>query len=193
VVTPGGTATVNNNFTFHVDGVLSGLTVAIYADGGTTPIGTVVATGTSADVTTTVAVTDGPHTFTAKQIYSYDATTVGNRDIPAGTLPSDASSETVIFSVDTPPTAAANLSGLTINKLDATSSSNATFTVIYTNPGDTIDRTTIDGSDVLVTFPDGSSHSVTLVSVNPTTNAETLTAVYKIDASGREVGNVLNG
>ena len=53
-VTEGGKTALNNNFTFHVEGVVDGCTVAIYADGNTTPIGTAVATGDTADVQTTV-------------------------------------------------------------------------------------------------------------------------------------------
>ena len=80
--------------------VVSGLTVAIYADGGSTPIGTAVASGTTVDVTTTVPLADGSHTFTVEQFVSYSDTTVGNRTVPAGSLYSVASASTVSSPVD---------------------------------------------------------------------------------------------
>ena len=190
-VVKGGSTSQNNHLTFHVQGATSGLTVAIYVNGGTTPIGTAVTLGRETDVTTNVAVSDGPHTFSVKQIYHYTGTTVGNRTIPGGDLTSDASKDTYSFSVDTPPTAAADLSGLAINKSDASNGSYATFTVIYSNPGDTIRSSTIDGQDILVTGPNGFSQFAALESITPNTDAETLTAVYKFTAPGGKWGTSL--
>ena len=44
--------------------------MAVYADGGSTPIGTAVAFGDTVDVTTTVPLADGAHTFTVEQFVS---------------------------------------------------------------------------------------------------------------------------
>ena len=103
-VDDGGTTAINNNLTFHVTGVTSGLTVAIYADGNPDPIGTAVASGDTVDVQTTVQLADGLHTFTVKQSVHYGDTTVGNRTIAAGDLYSDPSLNTVQIAVDTPAT-----------------------------------------------------------------------------------------
>ncbi len=177
-VTPGGTTAINNGLTFQVTGVTSGLTVAIYADGGSTPIGTAVASSDTVDVTTTVPLADGSHTFTVEQFVSYSDTTVGNRTVPAGNLYSVASTSTVSFTVDAPPTATANLSGVT-NTGDG-----ATFVVTYANAGDTINVTTIDSNNVLVTGPNSFSQLATLLSAAPNADGSQVTATYRIDAPG---------
>ena len=108
VLTPGvqngGVAAIDNNLEFQVTGVTSGLTVEIYVDGGSSPIGTATASGDTVDVQTTVQLSEGPHTFTVKESVSYAATKVGNREIAAGALYSDLSSSTVQFTVAVPPT-----------------------------------------------------------------------------------------
>ena len=130
---------------FHVEGVTGLATVSIYADGSDTPIGTAVVSGLPLRWTLPPQspVTDGPHTFTVKQAYAYDAPTVGNRSIPAGNLYSNASTDTVSFSVDAPPTAQAKLSDVTIDP------SSASFVVTYSNPGDAIAISTIDSNEFL--------------------------------------------
>ena len=100
-VEDGGTAHINNDLTFHVTGVTDGLTVAIFADGDTTPIGTATASGDWVDIQTTTPLTDGLHTFSVEQFVHYDDTVVGNRTIPAGDLYSGASSSTVTLTIDT--------------------------------------------------------------------------------------------
>ena len=72
--------------TFLATGLTAGLTAAIFVDGGTTPIGTatVPAGATSVDVPTSYTLSDGAHTFVAKQSTNYAAFVVGNRTIPAG-------------------------------------------------------------------------------------------------------------
>ncbi len=100
-VEDGGTAHINNDLTFHVTGVTDGLTVAIFADGDTTPIGIATASGDSVDIHTTTPLADGLHTFSVKQFVQYDDTVVGNRTIPAGDLYGDASNSTVTLTVNT--------------------------------------------------------------------------------------------
>ena len=70
-------STFNNNgataaqFSFNVTGVISGATVSVYLDNGTTPLISGTATGTSITLTTTGGsankIADGSHTFTVKQ------------------------------------------------------------------------------------------------------------------------------
>jgi cyclophilin family peptidyl-prolyl cis-trans isomerase len=118
-----------NHPTFHVTGVTAGMTVAVFADGNSAPIGTAVAAGDSVDVLTATALADGLHTFTVEQSVHYSATAVGNRTIPAGDLYSEASASTLTFTVDTtPPT-------LTINQAsgqaDPTKTSPINFKVVF--------------------------------------------------------------
>ena len=65
--------------------------------------------------------------------------------------------------------------------------------MVYSNPGDTIEYSTIDNNDILVTGPNNFSQLATLVSVTPNSNAETLTAVYQDRRPGRDLGNFRNG
>jgi cyclophilin family peptidyl-prolyl cis-trans isomerase len=100
----GGTTNVNSNLAFHVTGLTNGLTVAIFVDGGATPIGTATAANGVADVPTTEQLSDGLHTFTAEQSFAYTSTAVGNRTIAAGTLYSTPSTSTVQITVNLTPT-----------------------------------------------------------------------------------------
>ena len=86
-LTNGGTTNVDQRLAVRRDGLHQRRRrVGIFADGGSTPIGTATAAADgTADITTNVALTAGAHTFVAKQLYDYDATTVGNRTIAAGT------------------------------------------------------------------------------------------------------------
>ena len=62
----------------------------------------------------------------------------------------------------------------------------ATFTVTYTDP-ELVDRSTLDGNDIEVTLPNGSTVLASLVSTappGPTGPSQTLTATYSIDAPG---------
>lgn len=177
-VTDGGSTAVNNGLTFHVTGVTDGLTVVLYVDGGSDAIGTAVASGDTVDIVTTVALADGDHTFTVKQYYQYDETTVGNRTIEAGELYSDASDSTVSLTVAVNPTATAELSDVTVTE------GAATFVVTYNSLDDTIRRSTIDDNDILVTGPNGYSTLATLVSVSPDEDGSTLVATYRINATG---------
>ena len=64
----GGTTTLTTGLQFDVTGCTSGLTVGIFADGGTTPIGTATANADgAADIITNVALSSGAHTLVAKQ------------------------------------------------------------------------------------------------------------------------------
>ncbi|MEN6452332.1 MAG: peptidylprolyl isomerase, partial [Thermoguttaceae bacterium] len=193
-VTNGCTTAISNGLTFHVTGVTSGMTVGIFADDGSTPIGTAVATGDTIDIQTTVAVTDGQHTFTVKQYKHYDDTPIGitfnegtsnevkygyTRTVAAGELYSDASESTVTFTVDTQPKAKSELANVGI------SGNEATFKVTYNTPvtAATMTRSTIDDNDIVVTGPNGFSQHATLVSVLPDSDAQSFVATYRITTS----------
>ena len=121
----GTSTTLHNGLVFNVTGATSGLEVEIYADGSTTPIGTATAAADgTAQITTTTALASGSHTFVAEQLYSYAATTVGNRSIAAGTLSSDAS-PSVSFTVTGGPTP-------TVSTAPSETSTAFTFAVTYT-------------------------------------------------------------
>ena len=180
-VSLGTTTSINNGLSFEVDGVTSGMTVAIFADGGDTPIGTAVATGTTVTVVTTVALSDGDHSFTAKQDYKYSDTVVGNRTISAGDLYSDATASLSTLTIDSPPTAVALLSD--VKKVDSPTAS-VTFTVTYSNPGDTVLISTIGSNNILVTNTNGFSQLASFVSATPDSDAATIVATYQISAPG---------
>ena len=99
----GGVTYVDQNLEFQVTGVTSGLSVEIYVDGGSTPIGTATASGATVDVQTSGQLSEGPHTFTVKESVHYAAAKVGNQAIAAGDLYSDASQSTVQITVAVPP------------------------------------------------------------------------------------------
>ena len=66
---------------------------------------------------------------------------------------------------------------------DATvSKTSATFTVTYSNPGDTISVATISGNNILVTVNNGFSHLAALVSAVPNADGSSVVATYRIDA-----------
>jgi cyclophilin family peptidyl-prolyl cis-trans isomerase len=79
-------STFNNNgttateFSFNINGVVSGATVSVYLDNGTTPLISGIATGTSITLTTTGGtankIADGAHTFTVKQTIATPALTL---------------------------------------------------------------------------------------------------------------------
>jgi cyclophilin family peptidyl-prolyl cis-trans isomerase len=174
----GGTTHINNNLSFNVTGVTSGLSVGIFADDNPNPIGTATAFGDTVDIHSTVPLADGLHTFTVKQWVHYSDTAVGNRTIPAGNLYSDAWGGVVTFTVDAPPTAQLNRSNLTITD------STAEFLVTYSNSGDMIVLTTIDDNDIRVTGPNAFDQLATLVSAIPNTDGSAVAATYRIDAPG---------
>ena len=72
----GGVTAVNHDLKFHVTGVISGLSVAIYVDGGSSPIGTATASGDTVDVQTSGQLAEGLHTFTVKESVHYAAAKV---------------------------------------------------------------------------------------------------------------------
>jgi cyclophilin family peptidyl-prolyl cis-trans isomerase len=176
----GSTTSINNNLTFQVSGVTAGLTVGIFCDDNPDPIGTGVLTGSGSvlTITTTVAVSDGAHTFHAKQGVAYQDTVVGNRTIAAGTLYSENSTGSVSLTITTVPTAVANLSDV-----DQTDTA-VTFVVIYSNPGDTITVATIDSNDVTVTNASGVAQTVTFVDTVVSDDGATVKATYRIEAPG---------
>jgi cyclophilin family peptidyl-prolyl cis-trans isomerase len=91
-----GVTAIDNSLQFQVTGLeassTNSLTVDLYEDGGTTPIGTGTATGSSLTITTlpSVTITPGEHAFTATQTYQTKNIDVGNDTQPA-TLTSAAS------------------------------------------------------------------------------------------------------
>ncbi len=185
ITTPGvslGTPTaINNGLTFQVDGVTPGLTVAIFADGDTTPIGTAVASGTSVSVVTTVPLANGDHTFVAEQDYQYSQTVVGNRTIAAGDLYSAASTSLGTLTIEAPPAAVALLSD--VKRIDSPVPS-VTFVVTYSIPGDTVTVSSIGSNNILVTNGNGFSQLATFVSAVPNTDAATISATYQFNAPG---------
>jgi cyclophilin family peptidyl-prolyl cis-trans isomerase len=168
--------TKNTGIEFTVEGVTSGCTVAIYADGGTDPIGTAVATGTTVHIVSTVSLSDGSHTFTAKQGVQYQQTVVGNDTIPAGIAYGDATSSSAALTVDTtPPSAVASVDDLHLE-------TSTTFVVYYSDATSGVKTSTIDGNDIIVTGPNGYSQTATLVSANATADDKVVTATYQIAA-----------
>jgi cyclophilin family peptidyl-prolyl cis-trans isomerase len=178
VTMPQGATTISDHPIFHVTGVSNGMNVGIFVDNNPDPIGTAVVTGTSVDVRTTTTLPNGSHTFSVRQSISYPDTSVGNRDIPAGTLYSDPSANTVTATVDMPPTASLNPSSL------ALTSSTITFQVVYSSPNDVILLSTIDDNDVRVTGPSGFDRPAALVSAAPNADGSVVTATYQVDTSG---------
>lgn len=174
----GDMTAINNGLKFHVDGVMDGLTVSIYADKGSVPIGSAIASGTSVDIVTTVPLSDGNHTFSVKQSYHYAATNFDNRQVPAGDLASGASDSTVTLDVNGPPTATALLSDV---KRDGTK---VTFVVTYSNGNDIIDATSVNGNNVRVVNTNGFNVLATFVSSTISTDKSTITATYSFDAPG---------
>ena len=151
--------------------------MGIFADGGSTPIGTatVGADGT-ADITTNVALSSGAHTLVAKQMYAYDATTVGNSSIAAGTLYSDASANSVSLTVSSEVSA-------TLSSGPTESASQLAFAVTYSaTNGGLVSASTIGDHNIQVTGPDGFSQFANLVSVTPNGNGATLVAAYDVNA-----------
>ena len=127
----------------------AGLTVSIFADDGTTPIGSAVASGGVADIVTTVPLADG-HTYVRRQTgVPLRRHRCGQPHHCRGRPYGDASSELGPLTIDAPPTAIAKLSD--VKKTDT----GVTFVVTYSNPGDTIVISTIDSNDILVTNADG--------------------------------------
>jgi cyclophilin family peptidyl-prolyl cis-trans isomerase len=184
----GLTSTVNNGLVFQVEGVHSGWTVAIFADGGDTPIGTatVSANGSTVLVTTTVPLGNGLHTFVAKQALHYEDTIVGNRTIPAGNLYSPATTTSVTLRIDAPPSAVARLADVKRIETDSNAGTTAgiTFIVTYSNAGDTVKLSTIDGNDIEVTTASGFEQLATLISAVPNADGSVVTATYGFNAPG---------
>ena len=178
VTLPPGVTTISDHPIFHVTGVSNGMNVGIFVDDNPDPIGTSVVTGTSVDVRTTATLSNGPHTFSVRQSIQYSDTTVGNRDIPKGTLYSDPSANTLTATVAVPPTAQAATADLTLT------SSTITFKVTYSSPNDTILLSTIDGSDVRVTGPSSFDRPAALLSDTPNSDGSVVTATYQVDTSG---------
>ena len=174
----GGTTEMNTGLTFEVDGVTPGLTVSIFADGGTTPIGSATATDTSVDVVTDVVLTNGQHTFTAEQAYSYSDTVVGNRTISAGELYNAASGSFGPVTVAAAPTAAAKRSDIVKNN------TGLTFVVTYSNPGDTITLSSVNSNNILITSAAGFSQLAKEVIAVPNSDGSVVTATYELDAPG---------
>jgi cyclophilin family peptidyl-prolyl cis-trans isomerase len=92
-----------NTLQFQVDGVISGALVQLYADG--TLIGEATATGTSAVITTTSSstpLTDGSHTFTAKQTLKSKTVDVGNLNttVDLASIVSTASATVIVDSTN---------------------------------------------------------------------------------------------
>ncbi len=167
-----------NHPTFEVTGVTAGMTVAVFADGNSTPIGTAVASGDSVLVPTTTALAEGLHTFTVEQSVHYNSVTAGNRVIPAGDLFSTASASTLTFTVDTiPPT-------LTIDQAagqaDPTNSSTINFTAVFDEAvadfvaGDVAIGGTA-GATTATVIPIGSDGKTYTVAVTGMTNDGTVT------------------
>ena len=80
--------------------------------------------------------------------------------------------------VDFPPVATWGPSSV------AFTNSTATFTVTYTDPDNSVQYSSIDGNDILVTGPNGFSHLAALVSVDQPGDGSTRTATYRITAPG---------
>jgi cyclophilin family peptidyl-prolyl cis-trans isomerase len=175
---PGNQLSVENGLTFHVNGVTPGVTVDIFVDNGTTPIGSGIASGTSTsvDIVTTVPVIDGTHTFVAEQEYDYSDTTVGNRTIPAGVLYSAASPTTGKYVFDTPPTAVAVLDD--VKKSDT----GITFVVTYSNPGNTIAVGSLGDNNIQVNNVNGFQANAQFVIDTVSDNGATVQATYAFDA-----------
>ena len=132
VIGSNGTTYAGNHPTFHVTGVTSGMSVAVFADGGANPIGTATASGNTVDVQVTGTLTDGPHTFSVEQYVNYAAVSVGNRKIAAGALYSVPSTSTVTATVDTtPPTETIDQA---TSQADPTNASTINFTAVFDEP-----------------------------------------------------------
>ena len=102
-VQDGSTTSITSGLTFRVTGVTGGLTTAIYIDSNPTPIATAFAFGSTVDVQIG-QLSNGPHTFIARQLFSHGAVKVGNRTIAAGDLNSDVSPNAVHITVQAKPT-----------------------------------------------------------------------------------------
>ncbi len=108
VLTPGvqngGVTSINNNLKFHVTGVTSGLTVEIYVDGGSSPIGTATASGDTVDVQTSGQLSEGPHTFTVKESVIMPPRKSGTARLRPATSIAIFPQSTVQITVAVPPT-----------------------------------------------------------------------------------------
>ena len=169
-----GKTSQTTGYDFLVSGVTAGRTVAIYVDGGSDPIGTAIASGSSVHIITTVPVVDGPHSFTAKQSIYCSQTVVGNQVIPAGDV-YGAATTGVEFTVDTLPTATTSLKSMYV------STSSAAFDVIYSNPGDRILLNSIKAGNISVSGPNGSSEMVVLNSKTANSDESVVTVRYQVN------------
>ncbi len=174
---PSGVTTIGDHPVFHVTGVADGMNVAIFADGNPDPVGTATAAGASVNVPATLALTNGPHTFSVEQWITYNDTTVGNRTIEKGTLYSDPSANTLTVTVVV-PIAAVSPSSLILTP------SAITFQVVYSDSADVVLLSTIDDTDVRITGPNGFDRPAVLVNATPNTDASVVTATYQVETSG---------
>jgi len=148
--------------------------VAIFVDDNPTPSES-PRFRSSVDIQTTASLADGTHKFVAKQSISYGSIVEGNHTIPRA-ICTAILRRRVNLTVDSPPTAVAKLSGVTVN------GQTITFTVDYSNQGDLVLISTIDNNDIRVTGPNGFSQLATL-NGTPVSNADrsTVTATYQIN------------
>ena len=195
VIGQNGTTYVVTQPTFHVTGATSGMTVAVFADGGSTPIGTatVPVGATSVDIPTTAALADGSHTFTVEQSVAYGTTAVGNRTIAAGTLYSKPSASTVTATVDTaPPTATINQAA---TQADPSNASTINFTAVFDEQvvdfvaGDVTIGGTAGATTATVT-PVGSDGKTYTVAITGMTHDGTVTVSVPAGKVHDEAGNV---
>ncbi|HET6250034.1 MAG TPA: ELWxxDGT repeat protein [Tepidisphaeraceae bacterium] len=120
------------------------------------------------------ALADGTYAFTATAI---DA--AGNESAPSA-----ASAVTIVTAL---PTATASAANVTAAGLDS-----YTFTVSYA-ASDGIDVTSLDGSDVVVSGPNGYSQPAALLSVSQATNGSPRVATYEVSAPNGNWGSSADG
>ncbi len=182
----GLTTNENHSLQFTVSGVSNGNLVEILADGNV--IGEATASGTSVTVTTDASktLTDGGHTFTAIQIAKNQTVTVDeNSSDPSGYTPLSKTADVPSFSssavqvtVDAAPTATAVLDN--VKRSDSPAS--ITFVVTYSNPGDQIAVSSLDGNDILVTNANNFRANARFLDDTVSTDGSTVTATYAFDS-----------
>lgn len=151
---------------FSVPGAEPGATVTVYADG--LAIGASVAGGNVVVVNTNglAALSDGPHVITARQTLAGEG--------------QSADSAATTITIDTAPPAAAGLAAADVTSAGGPSYA---FSVTYVdNIG--VDLASLNGSEIVITAPDGSTFGATLVGVSSSAPASPLTATYQFTPPG---------
>jgi hypothetical protein len=101
-------------------------------------------------------------------------------------MPSEATSSSAEFSISDvnfvdvyfPPVGSWDPTSVVLDQ------STATFTVTYSDPDDSVQYSSIDGNDVLVTGPNGFSQLAALVSVDQPGDGSTRIATYQVTSPG---------